>query len=75
MRDSGVGDWCCAAAFAAGSGGDPRYERHFGVSRNRGWYLFLIILGFPITVGLAWAVDITEQGVRRTEKQAAAGWR
>ena len=29
--------------------------------------LFLLILGFPIAVGLAWAVDITDEGVRRTE--------
>ena len=32
--------------------------------------LFLVILGFPIAVGLAWAVDITAAGVRRTDPGA-----
>lgn len=31
--------------------------------------LLLVFLGFPIAVGLAWAVDITEGGVRRTGSQ------
>ena len=34
--------------------------------------LFLLILGFPIAVGLAWAVDLTDGGVRRTEAGAGA---
>ena len=36
-----------------------------------GWVLTLVILltglGFPVAVGLAWAFDITPEGVRRTE--------
>ncbi len=31
----------------------------------------LLVLGFPIAVGLAWAFDITEQGVVRTAKEPA----
>jgi adenylate cyclase len=38
----------------------------------------MTLLGFPIAVGLAWAFDVTPEGVRReaTDKppQAAAGW-
>lgn len=45
-----------------------------------GWtYSFLValaLLGFPLAVALAWAFDITPDGVRRTEptRPAAAGW-
>jgi TolB-like protein/tetratricopeptide (TPR) repeat protein len=43
------------------------------------WVLTLVILltalGFPIAVGLAWAFDITPQGVKRTESETAAAER
>lgn len=32
----------------------------------------LVILGFPVAVGLAWAFDITPQGVQRADGEAAA---
>ncbi len=42
---------------------------------------FLVVLGFPIALVLAWAVDITPDGIRRTEsitpeepRQKVAGW-
>jgi TolB-like protein/Tfp pilus assembly protein PilF len=41
-----------------------------------GWVLTLVILltalGFPVAVALAWAFDITPQGVKRTESETAA---
>jgi TolB-like protein len=43
------------------------------------WVLSLVILltalGFPIAVALAWAFDITPQGVKRTESETAAAER
>ncbi|MGD2217932.1 MAG: tetratricopeptide repeat protein [Gemmatimonadales bacterium] len=35
--------------------------------------IVLAILGFPITVGLAWAFDVTPRGVRRTTAMPAVG--
>ena len=32
--------------------------------------LWLLILGFPVAVGLAWALEVTPQGVKRTRPQA-----
>jgi hypothetical protein len=34
--------------------------------------IFLTALGFPIAIALAWAFDITPEGVKRTESEAAA---
>ncbi|UCC83492.1 MAG: hypothetical protein JSW46_00735, partial [Gemmatimonadota bacterium] len=41
-----------------------------------GWVLTLVILltalGFPVAVALAWAFDITPEGVKRTESETTA---
>lgn len=35
--------------------------------------LFLLLLGFPVVAGLAWAVDLTASGVERTDAGPSAG--
>jgi len=34
--------------------------------------LWLLILGFPVAVGLAWSLEVTPQGVRRTKPRSRA---